>query len=158
MRREAERLPYKGFLCFDNGQKDSNIRLFHQTKASRNTKNQRTPYQIACRGGVPPPESEGILISFRLLTNKRTITSTHPVRFGPSGTPVPTGWCEQGAKIALLIHRFAVPLPRWGRLSVRIRLWENGRNESRKPNDNVPHIPSACHPEQARSARRSFAG
>ena len=28
-----------------------------------------------CRGGVSPPESEGILISFRLLTNKRTIPS-----------------------------------------------------------------------------------
>ena len=60
LRREAERLPYKGFLCFDNGRKDSNICLFYQTKASRNTKNQRTPYQIACRGGVSPPTTKDI--------------------------------------------------------------------------------------------------
>ena len=28
----------------------------------------------------------------------------HPVRFGPSGTPVPTGLCEQGAKIVRFLN------------------------------------------------------
>ena len=55
--REAQRLPYKGFLCFTNGREDCKIILFFFFNGAHRTNDQRTIYQFVRRGGVPPPAS-----------------------------------------------------------------------------------------------------